>query len=194
MLLLDIHDAETQDSDDTRTLAVESEAKKPSPPTVMICNDEKPRLALSPQLTTGAAPTRRIMAGASATNGSCGNGNQRSYYKDGVPSNVNTGYRVPMTEPAVTSRCSEGTPDIWHCADVDDAHVVVVHAAPSVRLLGVPSIGPKLSPTTVTATSTQRAALMRPRKLTVGAANRPSEQRGKAGTRGSYSAREASKR
>ena len=88
---------------------------------------------------------------------------------DDPPSKVNDGYRVPTTEPTVTSECSHGIPDAWHVTDVDDAHAAVVHATPSARLLGVPSVAPKLSPTTVTATSNQRAAFMAPRKLTAGA-------------------------
>ena len=55
MLLPDIQDAETQTSDDNRTLAVTLDAAKLSPLTVTDCDDEKSRFALSAQLTTGAA-------------------------------------------------------------------------------------------------------------------------------------------
>ena len=55
MLLPDIQDAETQPSDDNRTLAVTLDAAKLSPLAVTDCDDEKPRFALSAQLTTGAA-------------------------------------------------------------------------------------------------------------------------------------------
>ena len=55
MLLPDIQDAETQTSDDNRTLAVTLDAAKPSPLKITDCDDEKSRFALSAQLTTGAA-------------------------------------------------------------------------------------------------------------------------------------------
>jgi len=55
MLLPDIQDAETHTSDATRTLAVILDAAKLSPLAAMVSCDEKPRLALSALLTTGAA-------------------------------------------------------------------------------------------------------------------------------------------
>jgi len=57
-LLPDVHDAETHAWDDTRTLAVASSAAKPIPLTITSCDDEKPRLGLSAQLTTGAVRQR----------------------------------------------------------------------------------------------------------------------------------------
>ena len=82
---------------------------------------------------------------------------------------MNVEDRVPTTEPAVTAKLIDGILDAWHITVVDDAHAAVVHTTPSMRLLGVPSVCPKLSPVTVMAAFIPRAAFMTPKKLATGA-------------------------
>ena len=80
------------------------------------------------------------------------------------PSNVNAGYRVPTSTATVTSvDADEGALNFPHRTEVADVHAAVPHATPSMRLLGVASLCPKLSPEMDTTPTSERALLSTPR-------------------------------
>ena len=79
-------------------------------------------------------------------------------------SNVNAGYRVPTSPPTVISVVTDdGALSSRHRIELSDVHATVPHATPSMRLLGVASLCPKLSPATVTLPAIVSALLSTPR-------------------------------
>ena len=84
--------------------------------------------------------------------------------RSAVPSNVKAGSRVPTSAPMDTSLdASAGPLDTRHSTELTDDHAAVPHATPSMRLLGVASLCPKLSPPTETIPSMVRAEFVTPR-------------------------------
>ena len=71
---------------------------------------------------------------------------------------------MPARPPTVSSaEIDAGALAAEHNTVLTDVHAAVLHATPSMRLLGVALLCPKLSPLTVTTAANVRALLSTPR-------------------------------
>ena len=156
----DVHAAVAHDCAAVCAVTVPSTVRKFSPLTVMLSATECGRLALSAALTTGATEfvtSKNFII-------QCAKRKPRFNCNACRQSKVKAGYRVPTTPPTVTSVVTDdGALSSRHRIELSDVHATVPHDTPSMRLLGVASLCPKLSPATEKKNVRVRELLSTPR-------------------------------